>query len=150
MNINQFQNLLNKMIDKGLNKAKSVRNTRKLFKKWLNIESSKEDTFIYFSTFTFNNEKLENFNRASFVKYLRRNKINAILYADYGKENGRFHLHGFISVSEELKKRKDYFNKWGHTKFIKAENFKMIEYCVKYSTKFEKSSFRTIITNGRK
>lgn len=155
-----YQNLINKEIFKGLNKASSLRKTRRMFKNWC-LKEWYNNQVVYFVTFTFNNEHLP-FNRKKFVDYLSKTcKVKTILYEDYGKENDRFHLHGFLSVTKKLDiKEKDYFNKFG---FVKLENacLKMVDYAVKYSTKFairykkngngelKSCNFRTIKTNPK-
>ena len=155
-----FQYLLNKQIENGKNRASSLRRTRRMFESWC-LSEWEHKKYVYFATFTFNDEHLP-FNRKVFVDYLRRTcKIKVILYEDYGKENDRFHLHGFISINKKLDiKNNDYFNKFG---FVKLENatLKSVDYCVKYATKFSNRydlkddgelklhSFRTIKTTPK-
>ena len=155
-----YQNLINKEIVKGLNRATSLRKTRRMFEKWC-LNEWQEKRNVYFVTFTFSDDYLP-FNRKKFVDYLSKTcRVKSILYEDYGKENDRFHLHGFISVTKKLNiKEKDYFNKFGFVKLENA-NLKMVDYVIKYSTKFiirydysvngelKIHNFRTIKTNPK-
>lgn len=148
-----LQRVINILVDKGVNKWNSGKHTKQLFRKWYYEEINKGHD-VYFATFTFKEEynflNFKNWNRKQFVDYLKKTcKINAILYADFGLENNRFHLHGFISTKHKLDiKNKDYFNKFGFSHFEKAKE-KNIHYIVKYSLKMNLDfRFRTILTRG--
>lgn len=131
-----MDNELIKLYQKGLNKASSVRRTRRIIKKWLDKEML--ENYVYFITFTFNDDSLKKDNlRKSFTDYLRRTcKLKCILYPDYGKKNNRLHYHGFISLNNELDLNNDYFNKYGFTKIEKLKEKIPINYVVKYACKF--------------
>lgn len=137
-----YQEVINKMVIKGQEKARSLRRTRALMKEI--VEKYKMEAWnCYFCTFTFKDIYLP-FNRKQFVDYLSKTcKVHVVLYCDYGKINNRFHLHGYIFTKKSLDLTNDYFNKFGWTKLedIKCNN---IDYVVKYSVKFNFKSFRMI------
>ena len=143
MNVEMLQFVINRCVVKGCEKASSLRRTRRLVEKEL-LNYYNNNWNVYFATFTFNDNYLP-FNRTKFVNYLRNTcKIHALLYSDYGKDNNRFHLHGFIMTKKELDiKNKDYFNKFGFTHF-EYGNLKGVEYMIKYSVKFNSPTFRLI------
>lgn len=144
----KLQFTINKLVEKGVNKANSLRKTRKLLTNYI-FDYLEKGYNIYFITFTFKDQYLP-FNRKQFVDYLRRsNNCGFILYADYGSKTNRFHLHGICVSNEKLKVTKqDYFNKFGH---VKVKNIKsdLTKYIVKYSVKFNKPSFRLIHTKPK-
>lgn len=148
-----LQHSFNILVQKGVNKWNSGKHTKQLFRKWYYNEIN-NCRYVYFATFTFKQEynihDFKNWNRKQFVDYLKKTcKINAILYADFGLENNRFHLHGFISSKQKLNiKKQDYFNKYGFTHFEIAKE-KNIHYIVKYSLKMNlEFKFRTILCRG--
>lgn len=142
-----FQDVINKMVIKGCEKAHSLRRTRKIIKN--KIEKYKlENWNCYFSTFTFNDTHLP-FNRKKFVDYLSKTcKIHTVLYCDYGTKNNRFHLHGYIFTEKKLELSNDMFNKFGWTKIENIES-NNVDYVVKYSVKFSFNSFRMICTSPK-
>lgn len=133
---------MDEAISKGLNKMNSIHRVRVRMKDFV---YKYKDCHIYFSTFTFNNEHYFP-DIKNFTQYLRRQGLIYCLYPDYGEENQRYHLHGFVVVPYELSlKRKgdtlfttDYFNSWGFSKLIDCKTCEdeMLKYSIKYSVKF--------------
>lgn len=122
---------------------------------------------VYFCTFTFKNEYLENnmFDRKKFVDWLNRTiKLKCRLYVDYGTDFNRIHLHGFCSTQRIIKNgnnncfygNKEHFelSKFGYTKFIrlspKDKNLHktFIKYTIDYSIK-DNIKFRMISVNPK-
>lgn len=121
---------------KGDQKAHSVQRTRRRMEEWLCYHSTLRDYHIYFATFTF--KDVENRDMRKFTDYLRKTcNLRYVLCADYGKDYGRYHLHGFIATKEEVPKG-SVFDRFGFTRFENANIYDMITYCVKYSVKLER------------
>lgn len=146
MNASVINALINAEIRRGEYKVRSARKCRRK----LDIKGKEWESkgfYVYFATFTF--ADVDSFNRKKFADYLRRTcNIKAYLFADYGEANNRFHLHGYIACNYELNcKEKDYFNKFGFTKFTKVKtNESYSKYIVKYSVKMSDfKMFRALI-----
>lgn len=150
----ELQVALNSCVNYANREYDSLRKKRERMFKFV-IDSLTLKNKVYFCTFTFNNDYLENnnFNRKQFVDWLNRNvKLKCRLYADYGDKNGRFHLHGFCSTQRIIKKDSlshkelSYF---GHTRFILINNkknddiYNLVKYAVDYSVK-ENIKFKMI------
>lgn len=125
--------VIEKAFQKGDNLAHSVCRTRRRMEEWLFYHLDNYD--VYFSTFTFKEEEV---NRKSFTQYLRDNNLKYCLNADYGKDYGRYHLHGFIAVPKGFNVPKhSVYDLYGYTFFTKASRTDAINYCVKYSVKLQ-------------
>lgn len=151
---------MDELITKGLNKVNGINRVRRRMRAFYEKYA---DCNIYFSTFTFNKEHyFPDIN--SFTKYLRRNGLIYCLYPDYGEENMRYHLHGFIVCEYPLKLKKkgkisytsDYFNLWGYNKLIDCKDCaeQMLKYSIKYSVKFGVESldkqYQRLLINDKK
>lgn len=131
---NNEQMVLDVLGRKGLILVRKLSRRRALLTSWL-VAHHYTNLQLYFATFTFNNEHLP-FNRNNFYMYLYRKKINAILIDDYGKENGRFHLHGFIGVNPSDQSSVAELSQYGFTKITPIGSGSYIDYIVKYSACF--------------
>lgn len=135
-----ISNYLNK---KGKYVLDKIYYQRRLMRKFIVNRLLTNQGYIYFATFTLNDKHLNNFNRSSFNKYLRRNNIDYILINDYGKDNNRLHFHGFVWSTSEL--NNECLNHYGFVNFesIDKDNWeKSVYYSIKYSVKFNFDDFK--------
>lgn len=94
---------------------------------------------IYYATFTFKSEKLNNneFKQDSFIKYLIRNNVKGYwLNKDFGDDFQRIHLHGFIYTDKIL--HNDSINKYGWVKLknVSKESIEEEESIVNYISNY--------------
>lgn len=109
--------------------------------------------YIYYATFTFKNEKLNNneIKKDSFLKYLRENGVKAyLLNKDFGEENQRLHFHGFIYTNQMMNNQT--LNLYGYTKIVdishikEEEEEKVINYITNYVIKNNYFSKKMLIS----
>jgi len=116
---------IEKALKRGNNLDRTRRRRNKIINKFLR-ENEEKENFIYWITFTLNNEYVNDKKiRQKLTDYLRHKKINYALFYDRGTEHERPHYHGFITSKKEIIYTK--LNKFGHVygeEIIKIDTFR--------------------------
>ena len=136
--------------DKLENARKLYRNIllkKKRVKQWLEYHKAIINIlgkgYIYYATFTINNDHIKEDNKIneySFIKYLKRNGVLAYkLFKDFCDTTNRIHYHGYIFMTKKITNYT--LNLYGFTKMtiingkLREEEERIINYITNYVIK---------------